>query len=72
MSTFKLMSPTSLYTLTLFVLISLVFRLAIDLGVPIVSVPQLMENAAIKNSDNPDFAHPFFGKVAEIIRSGDK
>ena len=47
-------------------------RLAIDLGVPIVSVPQLMENCANKQGDNPDFQHPFFDKVGEMVRAGDK
>ena len=31
-----------------------------------------MDNAARKANDNPDFSHPFFEKVGEILRSGDK
>lgn len=46
--------------------------MAIDLGIPIVSVPQLIENAATKANDNPDFDHPFFRKAAEYLRNGDK
>ena len=46
--------------------------MAIDLGVPIVSVPQLLENAAIKSNDNPDYEHPFFRKAGEYLRNGDK
>ena len=38
-------------------------RFAIDLGVPIVSVPQLLDNCATKRGENPDFQHPFFDKV---------
>ena len=48
------------------------FRFSIDLGIPIVSVPQLVENAAKSSSSNPDFNHPFFDKVAEYVRDGDK
>lgn len=47
------------------------YRFAIDLGVPIVSVPQLMENVAKKTND-PDFNHPFFRKVGELVREGDR
>ena len=46
-------------------------RFAIDLGVPIVSVPQLMDNVAKKHGEDPDFDHPFFEKVAEMVREGD-
>ena len=52
--------------------IFLSFRFAIDVGVPIVSVPQLMKNAASKANEDPDFEHPFFDKIGEIIRSGDQ
>ena len=39
---------------------------------PIVSVNQLMENVAAKHGEDPDFDHPFFEKVAELVRSGDQ
>lgn len=47
-------------------------RFAIDLGVPIVSVDQLMKNVAAKHGEDPDFDHPFFEKVAELVRAGDQ
>lgn len=46
-------------------------RFAIDLGIPIVSVPQLMQNVAKKTND-PDFNHPFFRKVAEMVNNDDR
>ena len=48
------------------------FRFAIDLGLPIVSVRQLMENVAAKHGNDPDFDHPFFEKVADLVREGDR
>ena len=47
-------------------------RFAIDIGVPIVSVPQLIENAANKANNHPDYDHPFFGKIAEYLADGDR
>lgn len=38
---------------------------------PIVSVPQLIENAATKRG-NPDYDHPFFDKIAEYYAAGDR
>lgn len=38
---------------------------------PILSVPQLIENAAKEGHENPDFAHPFYQKVAEYVNAGD-
>lgn len=35
-------------------------------------MPQLLDNAASEAADNPDFQHPFFDKVGEIVRSGDR
>ena len=32
----------------------------------------MLDNAASEAADNPDFQHPFFDKVGEIVRSGDR
>lgn len=47
-------------------------RFSIDLGVPIVSVPQLMQAAADQSTTDPDYDHPFYEKVGEMVRAGDK
>ena len=34
-------------------------------------MPQLLENAANKGSDDPEFDHPFFHKVSEYVKAND-
>ena len=44
-------------------------RFSIDVGVPIVNVPQLLDSVANRDNANSDFNHPFFDKVGEMVRA---
>ena len=46
-------------------------RFAIDLGVPIVSVPNLIETAAANYGKSEEYSHPFYRHVKEIVDAGD-
>eukprot|EP00343_Euplotes_focardii_P010455 CAMPEP_0205830482 /NCGR_PEP_ID=MMETSP0206-20130828/41164_1 /ASSEMBLY_ACC=CAM_ASM_000279 /TAXON_ID=36767 /ORGANISM="Euplotes focardii, Strain TN1" /LENGTH=150 /DNA_ID=CAMNT_0053134165 /DNA_START=19 /DNA_END=471 /DNA_ORIENTATION=+ len=47
-------------------------RLAIDLGVPIISMENEFKKVQKYAGKNEDYDHPFYHKVKEILDSGDK
>ena len=47
-------------------------RFSIDLGIPIVSVPQLMQSVVDSHGVDPEFDHPFFEKVKKMVEAGDR
>ena len=47
-------------------------RLAVDLGVPVVSIKQEYEKVQKYAGKSEEYDHPFFHKVKEILDSGDK
>jgi len=47
------------------------FRFSIDLGVPIVSLSQIFSDVEQNTGVNPDYDHPFFKTVQEMIRADD-
>jgi hypothetical protein len=46
-------------------------RFSIDLGIPIVSMQQLLGQVAEHAGTNEEFSHPFFLRVRDMIRAGD-
>ena len=46
-------------------------RFAIDLGIPVVSMNQIMENVVEQAGKQPEFSHSFFLRVRDIIMAGD-
>ena len=47
-------------------------RLAIDLGIPIISMKNEFEKVKRYAGRTPEYDHPFYEKVKEILESGDK
>ena len=46
-------------------------RFAIDLGIPVVSMNQILENVVEQAGKQPEFSHSFFLRVRDIINAGD-
>lgn len=54
------------------ILFNKTLRASIDLGVPIVSIPQLISLTHEKTaSGDPDFQHPFYQKISEMVNAND-
>lgn len=51
---------------------SLIFRFALDLGVPVVSMDQLLENVVDQAGKTEEFSHSFFLKVRDMVQAGDE
>lgn len=47
-------------------------RMAIDLGVPVVSMNMVMQNVVNMAGKNEEFSHSFFLKVRDMINAGDE
>ena len=45
----------------------LLLRLAIDLGIPLVSVGQLLGNVQSQYGKDPEYDHPFYKQVYEML-----
>ena len=46
-------------------------RMAVDLGVPILSANQLIQDASNKFETDPEFNHPFYAWINEHVKKGD-
>jgi hypothetical protein len=46
-------------------------RFAVDLGVPVVSMTQILSNIAEQAGKSEEFSHSFFLKVRDMIKAGD-
>lgn len=46
-------------------------RFAIDLGVPVISMDQILENVAEQAGKTEEFSHSFFLRVRDMINAGD-
>lgn len=55
----------------LLLIIIVLFRFAIDLGVPVISISQLLQNVVELAGKNEEFSHSFFYKVKEMVQAED-
>jgi adenylate kinase family enzyme len=52
-------------------LLTCICRFAIDLGIPVISMSQLLGNIAEQAGQTPEYDHPFYLRVRDIVRAGD-
>ena len=48
------------------------FRFALDLGVPVISMDQVLNNVVEQAGKTEEFSHSFFLKVKDMIIAGDQ